>query len=165
MSACDATAAPVSTLDVERGEVAANLAASAVGGDGTICVYASTAMHVVVDLEGWFGSTGSLLAPQTPQRVVDTRSAVGGTRLGAGGTLAVAATAGAVVNVTTVGAAAPGYLTVHPCGTAPWVSNANFRAGEVVPALAAVGTASGGFCVTSISPTDVVVDRFATLVG
>src|SRR4051794_2681293 len=76
VSACGASgAAPASTLNVERSETVANLAASAVAGDGTVCVYTSTAMHVVVDLEGWFGAAGSLLAPQTPQRVVDTRSA------------------------------------------------------------------------------------------
>ena len=78
VSACgDAGAAPVSTLNVAKGETVANLAASAVAGDGTVCVYTSTPMHVVVDLEGWFGSTGALLAPQTPQRIVDTRTGSG----------------------------------------------------------------------------------------
>ena len=38
----------MSTLNVERGETVANLAAATVAGDGTICVYTSTAMHVVV---------------------------------------------------------------------------------------------------------------------
>ena len=56
-------------------------------GDGTICVYTSTAMDIVVDLEGWFGSTGALLVPQTPQRIVDTRAGLGGGRLAAGATL------------------------------------------------------------------------------
>jgi hypothetical protein len=166
VSACgDGGAAPVSTLNVERGETVANLAASAVAGDGTVCVYTSTAMHVVVDLEGWFGSTGSLLAPQTPQRVVDTRAGTGGSRLTAGATLTVPSTTGAIVNVTAAGPAAAGYLTVHPCGATPWVSNANYGAGDVVPALAAVGTAGAGFCITSPAATDVVVDRLATLVN
>ena len=97
-------------------------------------------MHVVVDLEGWFGSTGALLAPQTPQRIVDTRTGAGGTRLAAGATLTVASPTGAVVNVTATGPAAGGYLTVHPCDAVPWVSNANYGPGDVVPALAAVGT-------------------------
>ena len=98
-------------------------------------------------------------------RVVDTRSAVGGSRLAAGATLTVPSTTGAVVNVTATGPASPGYLTVHPCDAVPWVSNANYGAGDVVPALAAVGTAGGGFCVTSSAATDVVVDRLATLVN
>ena len=138
--------------------------ASAVAGDGTVCVYTSTPMHVIVDLEGWFGATGSLLAPQTPQRIIDTRSKTGGTRLAAGATLKVPSTTGAIVNVTATGPSAAGYLTVHPCGAVPWVSNANYRSGDVVPALAAVGSAAGGFCVTSPASTDVVIDRLATLV-
>ena len=44
------------------------------------------------------------------------------------------------MNVTATGPAAAGYLTVHPCDAVPWVSNANYGAGDVVPALAAVGT-------------------------
>jgi hypothetical protein len=166
VSACGGDgAALASTLNVERGETVANLAASAVAGDGTVCVYTSTAMHVVVDLEGWFGSAGSLLAPQTPQRIVDTRTGIGGSRLGPGATLSVPSTTGAVVNVTATGPATSGYLTVHPCDVVPWVSNANYGPGDVVPALAAVGTAAGGYCVTSPSAADVVVDRLATLVN
>jgi hypothetical protein len=45
------------------------------------------------------------------------------------------------------------------------VSNANYGAGDVVPALAAVGTGGAGFCITSPAATDVVVDRLATLVN
>ena len=162
---CDVGAGTVSTLNVQRGEVVANLAASAVGGDGTICVTTSVATHVVVDLEGWFGSTGGLIAPQTPQRVVDTRSGAAASRLGAGTTLSVPSATGAVVNVTATNPAAAGYVTVHPCGAVPWVSNANYRAGDTVPALAAVGAASGGWCVTSSVATDLVIDRLGTLVG
>jgi hypothetical protein len=166
VSACGTSAvAPVSTLNVERGETVANLAASAVAGDGTVCVYTSTAMHVVVDLEGWFGSDGALLAPQTPQRIVDTRTHTGGDRLAPGGTLTVPSSTGAIVNVTATGPAAAGYLTVHPCDAVPWVSNANYGTGDVVPALAAVGAAAGGFCITSPAAIDVVVDRLATIVN
>jgi hypothetical protein len=122
-------------------------------------------MHVIVDVEGWFGPTGSRLVPQTPQRVVDTRVGRGGARLDAGSTRAVSSSgAGDLVNVTAVGADNAGFLTVHPCGPVPIVSNANYRAGDVVPALAAVGSAGGTFCVTSMSATDLVVDRLATLV-
>jgi hypothetical protein len=136
-----------------------------VAGDGTICVYTSTAMDIVVDLEGWFGSTGALLAPQTPQRIVDTRSGLGGGRLGAGATVTVPATTGSIVNVTATNEAAPGYVTVYPCGPTPLVSNANYDAGQTVPALAAVGAGGGGSCITSLAATDIVVDRLATLVG
>jgi hypothetical protein len=155
----------VSTLNVGPGEVVANTAAVTVGGDGTVCVYTSAAMHVVVDLEGWFGSAGALLAPQTPQRIVDTRTGLGGPRLGAAEARPVATGgSGAWVNATAVGPAGDGFLTVHPCGPLPLVSNANYRAGTVVPALAAVGGTGGSFCVTSLAPTDLVIDRLGNLV-
>jgi hypothetical protein len=96
---------------------------------------------------------------------VDTRTGTGGARLKAGATLEVPSTTGAIVNVTATGPAAAGYLTVHPCDAVPWVSNANYAPGDVVPALAAVGAAAGGYCVTSPAATDVVIDRLATIVN
>jgi hypothetical protein len=165
VSACDGGPPAVSNLNVDKNHVVANLAATAVAGDGTICVYTSTAMDIVVDLEGWFGSTGVLLAPQTPQRIVDTRVGLGGGRLVAGGTLTMPAPTGAIVNVTATNEAAPGYVTVYPCGPTPWVSNANYGTGETVPALAAVGAGGAGSCITSLAASDIVVDRLATLVG
>ena len=165
VSPCGSSTPTVSTLNLGPGEVVANVAATAVGGDGTVCVYTSAAMHVVVDLEGWFGSTGSLLVPQTPQRIVDTRTGLGGTRLRASAPLSVPASgAGAWVNATAVGPDDNGFLTVHPCGPLPLVSNANYRAGAVVPALAAVGAGPSGFCITSLAATDLVIDRLGTLV-
>jgi hypothetical protein len=165
VSPCGASTPTVSTLNLGPGEVVANVAAIAVGGDGTVCVYTSAAMHVVVDLEGWFGSTGSLLAPQTPQRIVDTRTGLAGARLRPGAALAVPASgSGAWVNATAVSPDDDGFLTVHSCGPLPLVSNANYRAGAVVPALAAVGAGGTGFCVTSLAATDLVVDRLGTLV-
>jgi hypothetical protein len=164
VSPCGSTPT-VSSLNLAPGEVVANVAATAVGGDGTVCVYTSAAMHLVVDLEGWFGSTGARLAPQTPQRIVDTRTGLGGARLRGGAALAVPTGGdGAWLNATAVGPDTDGFLTVHPCGPLPLVSNANYRAGAVVPALAAVGAGTGGSCVTSLAATDLVVDRLGTLV-
>jgi len=165
VSPCGSSTPLVSTLDVSPGDIVANVAASPVGGDGTVCVYTSAPMNIVVDLEGWFGSTGSLLAPQTPQRIVDTRTGLGGRRVGAGASLAVPANGdGAWVNTTAVGSDDDGFLTVHPCGPLPLVSNADYRAGAIVPALAAVDAMDGAFCVTSLAATDLVVDRLGTLV-
>jgi hypothetical protein len=165
VSACDGSPPTVSNVNVAGGDAVANLAATAVAGDGTICVYTSTAMDVVVDLEGWFGSTGALLAPQTPQRIVDTRAGLAGGPLAAGGTLTMPATAGSIVNVTTTNETAPGYVTVYPCGPLPWVSNADYASRQTVPALAAVAAAGGSSCITSLAASDIIVDRLATLVG
>jgi hypothetical protein len=165
VSACSGGPPGVSNLNIDKGHAVANLAATTVAGDGTICVYTSTAMQIVVDLEGWFSSAGTLMAPQTPQRIVDTRAGQGGGRLPAGGTLALPGPTGSIVNVTATNEAAAGFLTVYPCGPMPWVSNADYGAGETVPALAAVGVGQGGSCVTSLAASDVVVDRLATLVS
>ncbi len=165
VSSCDGTTPLVSTLNLGPGEVVANTGAALVSGQGTICVYTSAPMDVIVDLQGWFGAVGSPVVPQTPERIVDTRSGQGGTRLAAGATAVIPAGSGAaaIVNVTVAGADGPGFVTVHPCGAVPPVSNANYRAGEVVPALAAVAVSGGSFCVTSLAATDVIVDRLATL--
>ena len=39
---------------------------------GRLCVYLSTASHVLVDLNGW---TGTAFTPLTPARALDTRTA------------------------------------------------------------------------------------------
>jgi hypothetical protein len=167
VSSCAGSRATVSTLNLGPGETVADVAAAEVSGDGTICVYTSAAMDVVVDVEGWFATVGKLLVPQAPRRLVDTRAGVGGTRLAPGATVPVATPvpgAAVVVNVTEVGADGPGFLTVYPCGPAPLASSADYRAGEVVPALAAVATdGSGLFCITSMAATDLVVDELAAL--
>jgi hypothetical protein len=163
---CGAAMPVVSTLNLAPGEVVANVAVAAVGGDGTVCIFTSAAIHLVVDLEGWFGAIGALLAPQTPQRIVDTRTGLGGAKLGAATALTVTGSgAGAWVNATAVDPHDDGFLTVHPCGPLPLVSNANYRAGAVVPALAAVGATGGTFCITSRAATELVVDRLGTLVS
>jgi hypothetical protein len=158
------SATPVSTLNYDRGAVVSNLAAAAIGGDGTICITTSTATDVVVDVEGWFGSSGSLFVAQTPQRWADTRGGSGAAAPpGAGGTLTVGAPAtspvtGVLANITAVGPRGRGYVTAYPCGVVPTVSTVNYAAGAVVPGVAAVATSSNQFCVYTMTPTDVVVD-------
>jgi len=106
----------------------------------------------------------------TPQRLVDTRSGIGGTRLPAGATLAVTvpnqpaglgAAPAASLNVTAAGAAAPGFLTVYPCGgTAPLVSSVNYVAGVPVANKVTVTVpADHRVCVFTMSATDVIVDQ------
>ena len=107
-----------------------------------------------------------------PLRLVDTRS---GGPLGANRVLTVpvaghagvpADATGAIVNVTVVGACAPGYLTVYPAGLAavPNVSNSNFRTGQVVAGLAVVKLgAGGGLDVVASAQTDVLVDLMGYL--
>ena len=112
----------------------------------------------------------------TPTRLADSRLGTGlprrlaantPVRLQATGTAGVPAGAAAVaVNVTAVGPEAAGYLTTYPCtATPPDVSTVNFAAGQIVPNHAVVPLdATGGFCVISSTPVDVLVDVFGALV-
>jgi subtilisin family serine protease len=105
----------------------------------------------------------------TPQRLVDTRASVGGARLTAGATLVVTvpdvpstptAFGAASLNVTAVGAAAPGFLTVYPCGQPqPTVSSLNYVTSvPVANKVIAAVPADRRVCIFSLSATDVVVD-------
>jgi hypothetical protein len=124
-------------------------------------------------------------SPLTPTRICDTRAGNpsdlsgtaaqcngtddAGSTLSAGSTLpievagffGVPADASAVVlNVTVVGPAAPGFLTVFPTGAArPTASNLNYTAGSSVPNLVEVGTGTGGeVSIYSLAQANVVVD-------
>ena len=158
---CAAAALPpsTSTLNVTSGR---NVAASATAvlGDGQLCVYSSTATDVIVDLQATHGATGSTIRTFDPRHVIDTRQS---TRLAAGQTLPVeldVAAAGVIANVTAVDPSADGFLTLYPCGAAaPAVSNVNFVAGATVANRAVVST--GGMqqiCVYSSVDTDVLID-------
>jgi len=107
--------------------------------------------------------SGPHLEPVAPFRVLDTR--VSGPRVGVlaprripltppDGAVAVA------LNLTVVHPDGAAFVAVHPCDQAPGgTSTANVRAGDIVAnavPMAPLGPA--GVCVTSISPTDVVVD-------
>lgn len=163
-----------SSLNYAAGQTVANLAVSALGADGSVCVYSSAEAKVVVDAGGWFGDTGDSLFAVTPQRLTDTRASspsklgpLGG-RLAAGVPRAVTVGAGGVpptatavlVGLTAVQPGAAGFLTAYPCGQAPpGTSNLNVAAGAVRANLAAVAVGSGGqVCIVASQPTDVIVD-------
>ncbi|MEM1333200.1 MAG: hypothetical protein AAGG08_07040 [Actinomycetota bacterium] len=70
---------------------------------------------------------------------------------------------GVVVNITTVGARTPGFVTVYPCDEdVPSTSSVNFLAGQVVANSAVVKlSADGEMCVFSSSDVHVIVDATA----
>ena len=95
------------------------------------------------------GGAGSRLSAGSPVDVV------------VGGSFGVPAGATAVVmNVTAIGATAPGYLTVYPGGAElPGASSLNFTAGRSVPNLVESGVGgSGEISVVANTAVDVVVD-------
>ncbi|MEY4605830.1 MAG: hypothetical protein RLY45_590 [Actinomycetota bacterium] len=73
---CSAMATPPSapTVNAVVGSATSNTSMVRTTTEGMLCVYASTAMHVVVDLIGNFSSTGSMrIVMGDPVRVEDTR--------------------------------------------------------------------------------------------
>jgi hypothetical protein len=159
--------AAVSSVNVGMGDTVANAGVVGVGTNGALCVTASQPTDVVLDVTGWYApKAGSPSAVQSPTRLVDTRSGLGGTRLAAGGQLAVAIPAPATfatVSVAVVNPAKAGYVTVQPCGAPPGTSTVNYQAGDTVANTATVGLdRTGHLCVTSFAATDVVVDLIAT---
>lgn len=67
-----------SNLNYVKSQVVANNVIAAIGSSGDVCVYSSTGANVVVDISGWFQRDGTNgYVATTPQRLVDSRVAVG----------------------------------------------------------------------------------------
>jgi hypothetical protein len=176
------TAKPnASNLNYPTGGTVAGLSVAKLGADGTICVFTSAAMQLIVDVTGYVPLTTTYLG-RDPSRFLDTRPAgatVDGQSVGAGvrpadstvefivpgrGGLS-AATKTAVLNVTSTGSQAAGFLTVYPCGTSrPTASNVNYQAGTDIAntVITAIG-AGGKVCVYTSSPTHIIADLNGTL--
>jgi len=175
--ACDDGQPNVSSLNQQPGRVRPNLVVTPVAADGTVCLYTSSDVELVVDVTGYYSpSSTQRFVPSAPFRFVDTRDryraelniGTSGARLGAGqvltiqvaGVRGVPADAKAVsVNVTVTGAAGSGYLTAWPCGERPLASTANFTAGESVSNAAQLPlSADGRLCIFTQTAAHVVVD-------
>ena len=138
-----------SNLNFGATQTVPNAVVTQVGEDGRVAVFLSAAAHVLVDVSGWYredasGPAGAgLFQPLAPERVLDTRSNLGGARPGNGQVVTVAlagrggvpatGAAGVVLNVTVTGTSGPGFLTAYPAGTGrPEVSNLNYVGGQDV---------------------------------
>ena len=113
-------------------EAVANEVIAKLSPAGSICVFTSAAANVLVDVAGYVPASSDFVS-LTPVRLADTRpTPVAAGQLlevpvaGRGG-VPVGAKA-VVANVTLVGAAAPGFATVFPCGTFPDTSSVNYLA-------------------------------------
>ncbi len=166
-----------SNLNVVPGAVVANAVIAAVSVDGTVCLATSTAVHLVIDVNGWF-PVGAGYTASSPVRLADTRPAnspdavraVAKVPVAPGAPLEIqvtdvpgavpAAGVGAVVlNVTATGASSAGFVTVHGCGAPPFVSNLNVVPGSVVANLVVAPLSpSGTVCLATSVATDLVVD-------
>jgi hypothetical protein len=159
-----------SNVNYLSAEAVPNLTVAPLDSLGRTCIATSNAADVIVDLLGWFTSPSAYNA-MTPTRLLDTRMTTlypGGPLVaGAVRTLHVAdpaVTRAAVLNVTAANAAAPGFVTVFPCGVpTPDASNLNqvprrATANLVITALDVHGDA----CFVSDHPVDLIVDQEGT---
>jgi hypothetical protein len=159
---CGSPRPDTSVVNVVPGLDASSLVVAAVSESRTVCLFASSTMHVIVDLTGAFvEGAGAGLDLGAPVRLIDTRAS---TRLTAGSVLPVGVVGGgnaAFVNLTAVAPSAAGFLTAYPCDVPrPTTSNLNVAAGRSAKANAAIVGLSGAgqLCVYTSVAVDVVVD-------
>jgi hypothetical protein len=167
-----------SNLNFTAGQTVANAVLTRVGADGTISIFNNSgAVHVVIDVVGWFPDNQSYVGV-TPARLADTRNSptIDGSfsntgPRGQGQTADVtvvnragvpASGVGAVaLNVTATDPTTPSFLTVWPTGLdRPTASNLNFVAGQTVPnmVIAKVGVGGQVSIFNNTGSVDVVVD-------
>ncbi len=170
---CTAARPTTSALNTTRGIFGTNHVQVALSTAGELCLYVNAAMHITVDVSGWFGAAATTqYVAMTPTRVVDTRKNLGlsgGFSAGANRPLTLASKAGlpstatlkaVMAQVTAVGASSTGWLTVHPCQSpVPSVSMVRYVAGNAA-ATSVVGAddASGRWCIAASAPVHVLVD-------
>lgn len=171
---CDRPRPTASNLNHRRDHTVAAAAIVPIGASGEVCIYNHRSAHVIVDSFGTFGDPSDLTSldgDPALTRLVDTRQGAG-RRQPALTTLRVDVVGDAdpgevrnvALNVTAVGAAAAGHVSVHDCGEPkPDTSNLNFAPGHATPNLVvAEPDGSGHVCLTASADTHLVVDRFVT---
>lgn len=151
----------------------------AADGSGSVCIASTQPAHVVIDVNGWFGSASGLMTT-TPTRIMDTRNGTGpvpisrvGRSGGTGTPLALQVTgtngipetgvAAVSINLTatnTFNVNGGGFVTAYPCGTPPpLASNLNFASGRTIANGVVVPVSTTGMvCFHVDGETDLIVD-------
>ena len=164
---CDQTRPETSVVNVVPGATVPNTVIVPVARNGELCVFASTPMHLRVDVSGRFGADVRPISP--PRRLVDSRLALSSaqgpvTRF----RLRIpreAQAAGLTLTVTEPRAA--GFVTVWPCDQPrPEASLINFVRGQTVANSVVVPVpADRRLCGFSSVPTQVLVDLEALFIS
>jgi len=173
---CGSDQPTASNLNFTTGSTTPNAVIAKVGANGKVCLFVSAATHLVVDANGYFPPTSSLVS-MNPARVLETRDGMptidgqqqGGGARAAGSTTSVqitgrasipAGASAAILNVTVTEASGPGFATVFPCGaTQPTASSINFDAGMTVANMVVSKIGDGGaVCIFASQGTQVIVD-------
>ncbi len=163
----------VSTLNSFDGSVTSNAAIVPAGQNGAVSVYVTGDTDLILDINGYFDTTGDSFYTLLPCRIADTRNPagpLGGPQLGFAETrdfpvlssacgLPPTATAYSM-NVTVVPPAYLGYLAIWPTGQPqPNVSTLNSWNGTVVANAAIVPAGTNGSASVHVTnATDVVLD-------
>ena len=173
---CDRVRPTVSNVNFDPSNpTVSNLATSRVSTTGQVCLFASVATDLVVDIQGFFSPKPAVVfTGMAPVRVLDTRDGTGiadsrATRAGRGsvielqvaGANGVPVDAAAVMlNVTITEASGRGYVTAWPCGRVrPVASFLNFVRGVDQANLTPVRIGAGGkVCLYVHEGTAVVAD-------
>jgi len=161
-----------SSLNFAPGRATPNLVVATPDETGSVCLTASAATHLVVDVFATFGDAGTIdLAPT--RRVLDTRTSQGAPADGR--TVRVTAAdagispeqlgSGAVIaNLTIADARGDGFATVYPCAEQrPSTSSINYSAGRNIANLVVVRPdESGALCVYTHRAAEVIIDVVGT---
>ena len=162
-----------SNINTRIGVAAANNVIAALDSTRAVCIYASTATHLVVDLFGWYGATGMQYIDVAPVRALDTRpggprpaGTTGRVRANTPFVLPLAAESGpgeaeaVLVNLTVNGSLGPGSSSpIRAVREPPLASNVNFVANEDRAGSTMVGLGpDGSLCLLSNVDVHVIVD-------
>ncbi|MFM8268402.1 MAG: peptidoglycan DD-metalloendopeptidase family protein [Ilumatobacteraceae bacterium] len=159
-ASCATGAVTTSSLAMHPGRLNATMS-TAVVVNGEICVFASTAVDLRIDVVGFLADDGIGAAAVGPRRALDTRVsgrlAANVTRTLLPSTLGVALGSRAVTTtITVLDPASAGRLSVGPCGGTPWTVDYAALPQQVVSMVARMN--DGGLCVTTSTSAHVIVD-------
>jgi hypothetical protein len=174
---CGPDGSSISSINFTKNAIKPNTVVTPISEEGTVCVSSIAPIDFVVDLLGYFQEDAGLdFVALEPVRLFDSRSPfpelnteTSGQRLAPGqvarlqiaGERGVPATAQAAsINVTTVQALTPSFVTAYPCGPRPPTSTVNIVPSQVVSANGAMVklSGSGELCVYASGGVHVIVD-------
>lgn len=181
---CDEDVPSTSSVNFGRGQVVANSAVVKLSGDGDICIFASTDVHVIVDTTAYIGDDGAITTI-VPTRLVETREGqatddgedegLGQVEAGEPIEVQIAGRGGVpddaevvAANLTIVRPEESGFATMSPCdgapGDVPSTSNVNFEAGQVRANSSLVPLSEDGtMCIYSSAKSDLILDVTAAV--
>lgn len=166
-----------SNMNVKAGQVANTQATVQLSSDGIMRLYNNAGYtNIIVDVIGYYSTSGDRMISTTPTRIMDTRAGSG--KAYSAQTLAPYSklnvqfrgirdvnlpsnnvATGAVVAVTVVSPSANGYLTLYSSGTdQPGTSSLNYNAGQILTKEVNVKLGSdGGFTIANNSAGSVEI--------